>query len=118
MAELNRGQVAAVLAADTKLDLRAGLTAVLDCHLNQLADALLIQASERVGLQDLLLKVTIEDRAHVVTGEAVGHLGQVVGTEGEELCFLCDLTSGDRCARGLDHGTNHVLPRSADLPLP
>ena len=38
MAELNGGGIAAVLAADTKLDVGAGLTAESAGHLNQLAN--------------------------------------------------------------------------------
>ena len=109
MAELDGRKVAAVLAADTKLDVRADALAVVNSQLDQSADALLIEACKRIGLEDLLLEVGLEDAADVVTGEAVGHLGQVVGTEGEELSLFCDLVRGDCCTRGLDHGTYHIL---------
>ena len=65
--------------------------AVLNGQLDQSAYALLIEACKRIRLEDLLLEVGLEDAAHIVTGEAVGHLGQVVGTEGEELSLFCDL---------------------------
>ena len=42
-------------------------------------------------------------RLDVVAGEAPGHLGQVVGAEGEELGGLGDLAGGQRGPRQLDH---------------
>ena len=91
MAELNRGRVAAVLTADTELDVGAGLAAEVSCEGNELADAILVELSEGIVLIDLLVVVSAEELACVVTGEAEGHLGEVVGTKGEELSFLLDL---------------------------
>ena len=109
VAELHGGRIAAVLAADAQLDVGAGLTAEIGCHLDQLADADLVEAGEGIVLVDLLVVVSAQELAGVVTGEAEGHLGQVVGAEGEELGLLGDLVRGQRGARDLDHGADLVV---------
>ena len=65
VAEHDRGRIAAVLAADAELDVRAGLLAELNSHLNQLANAVLVKASERIGLIDLLVVVRAKELAGV-----------------------------------------------------
>ena len=45
-------------------------------------------------LVDLLVVVSAQELAGIVAGEAEGHLGQVVGAEGEELGLLGDLVGG------------------------
>ena len=104
MEELNRSRVAAVLAADAQLDVRAGLLAELGSHLNELANAVLVKAGERIRLVDLLVVVRAEELGRVVTREAEGHLGQVVGAEGEELRLL-----GIRVFRRLFGRTNPYI---------
>ena len=93
VAELHRYGVAAVLAADTVVQLVAGGLGLGDGHLHQLADAVLVQLGEGIVLIDLGLVVSVQELTCVVTGETKGHLGQVVGTEAEELGFLSDLVS-------------------------
>ena len=61
MAELNGGQVAAVLAADAELDVRAGALAFCNSEADQAAYAVLVQASERIGLEDLLVEVGLQN---------------------------------------------------------
>ena len=82
MAEFDRGRVAALLAADAELDVRAGLTAQLRRHLDEAADACLIKLGERVGFVDLAVVVGRNELARVVTGEAEAHLRQIVRAEG------------------------------------
>ena len=94
VAELHGGGVAAVLAADAQVQISAGLTAQLGGHLHQLAHASLVQLGEGIALVDLLVVVSAQELAGVVAGEAEGHLGQVVGAEGEELGLLGDLVGG------------------------
>src|SRR5665811_558274 len=54
--------------------------------------------------EDALVQVGAEERRlHVVARKAPGHLGEVVGAEGEELCRLGDLSGRHRSARQLDH---------------
>ena len=97
MAELDGGRIAAVLAADTQLQVGAGLAAQGSGHLDQLANAVLIQAGEGIALIDLAGVVGIQELTGVVTGEAEGHLGQVVGAEAEELGLRGDLVGGESC---------------------
>ena len=52
MAELNAGGVAAVLAADAQTQVGVGCAAVMGSHLNQLANADLVQMLERIALVD------------------------------------------------------------------
>ena len=108
MAEFDRGRVAALLAADAELDVRAGLTAQLRRHLDEAADACLIELGERVGFVDLAVVVGRKELARVVTGEAEGHLRQIVRAEGEELCLVGNGVGGQRSARDLDHGADLV----------
>ena len=63
MAELNGGQVAAVLAADAELDVRAGALAFCNSEADQAAYAVLVQTSERIGLEDLLVEVGLQNAA-------------------------------------------------------
>ena len=91
MAELYRARISAVLAADTKLDVRSGCLTFLYSHLYKLANTSLVKLSERIRLVNLVLVVRIKELTGIITGEAKGHLCQVVGTEGEELSLLSDL---------------------------
>ena len=104
MEELDGGRIAAVLAADAQLDVGAGLLAQLDSHVNQLADAHLVYLGEGIVFIDLLVIVGIKELAGVVTAETEGHLGQVVGAEGEELGLLGYFVGRKGGAGDLDHG--------------
>ena len=83
-----------MLAADAQVQIGTGCTAELACHLDELAYTDLVELCKRIVLIDLLIVVSAEELACVVTAEAEGHLSQVVGAEGEELCFLGDLVGG------------------------
>ena len=72
MAELDAGGIAAVLAADAQTQISTGLTAIVSSHLDQLADADLIQMLERIALVDLVLVVSAEELCSIVTAEAEG----------------------------------------------
>ena len=109
VAELHARGIAAVLAADAQTQIGAGLTAIVGSHLDQLADADLIQMLERIALVDLVLVVCAQELGSVITAEAEGHLGQVVGAEAEELSLLGDLAGSQGCTGDLDHGTDLVL---------
>ena len=71
-----------MLAADTQMQLRVHAAAQLAGHIHQLADALLVQLGEGIVLVDLLIVVSAEELAGIVTTEAEGHLRQIVGAEG------------------------------------
>ena len=74
VAELDARRIAAVFAADAKLDVRANALAQFNRHLDELANAFLIEAGKWIGLEDLLLVVIVEELACVVTAEAERHL--------------------------------------------
>lgn len=114
-AELHGGGLAAVLAADADLEVGAGGTAFLDAHLNELADAFLVEHFEGIGLDDAVLLVELEELGSVVTREAEGHLGEVVGAEREEFGYFGDLVGGEGCAGNLDHCAYEVGERLALL---
>jgi len=63
MAELDRGRIAAVLAADAHFQAWAGGTAVLHSHLDQLTHTHRVQLLERITGQDLLLHVAQQEFA-------------------------------------------------------
>lgn len=59
VAELDGSRVAAVLTADTAVELRVDGLAHSDGHLHELADAVLIKLCERIVLKDLGVIVSI-----------------------------------------------------------
>src|ERR1700687_2112844 len=61
VAERDRSRIAAMLAADPDLDVRAGLAAAGDADLHQLADAVAIDRDEGVDLEDSLGDVGREE---------------------------------------------------------
>jgi hypothetical protein len=83
-AEGDRGRIAAMLAADAELDVRAGLAATLGGKLDQLADAFDIEADERIARVDALVDIRVEEARGVVAAHAQRGLRQVVGAEREE----------------------------------
>ena len=70
-----------MFAADAQFDIRSGLPSQFSCHLNQFSHALLIQMSEWGAFKDLLFVVIREESARIITREAIGHLGQIIGAE-------------------------------------
>ena len=76
-----------MLTADTNLELGLGGTTFLYTHAYKLAYAFLIEYFEGVGLDDAVLFVELEELGCVVTRETEGHLGEVVGTEAEEVGY-------------------------------
>ena len=53
--------------------------------------------------------IITKELAGIISGETEGHLGQIVGSEGEELCLLCNLIGKERCSRDFDHGSDMIL---------
>ena len=70
MAELNTAGIAAVLTADAQTQVGVGLAAVMGSHLDQLANADLIQVLERIALVDLVLVVCAQELGGIITAEA------------------------------------------------
>jgi len=115
VAELDARGVAAVLAADAQAQVGAGLAAVVCSHLDQLADADLIQVLERIALVDLVLVVSTQELGSVITAEAEGHLGQVVGAEAEESRLRSEQRAGSRSWYRPGTSCQHRQQRSARL---
>ena len=59
-----------MLAADAQTQVGTGLTAVMCSHLDQLADADLVQMLERIALVDLGIIVSGQELSSIVTAEA------------------------------------------------
>ena len=104
-----------MLAADAQVQVGVGGAAQLAGHVHQLAHAGLVQLGEGIVLVDLVVVVGVQELAGVVTAEAEGHLGQVVGAEGEEVGLLGDLVGGQGGTGDLDHGAHQVLHVGAGL---
>src|SRR5262249_60594915 len=90
VAERHRRRIAAVLAADADLELGLYAAALPDGDADQRADALLVEAGERVAREQALLQVVGEEGPDVVAREAERRLGEVVGAEGEEIGVRAD----------------------------
>ena len=99
LAEGDRSRVAAMLAANAELDVRTGRPAALRCDAHQLAHAFGIQRDEGILRDELLRHVVVHEIGRVVPADAIGRLGQVIGTKGEKLSRFGDLP-GMSAARG------------------
>ena len=83
-----------MLTADADLEVGTSRTPTLGAETHQLANTVRIDHVERVASKQTLLQVGRHHPAlDVVAAEPEGHLGQVVGPEGEEVGLLGDLTS-------------------------
>ena len=98
-----------MFAADAQLDVRAGGAAEFHGNLHQLADAVLVNGSEDVLLDDFQFLVLRQEGAGVVAAHAQARLGQVIGAEGEELGGFRDFVSRDGSARDFNHGADEVV---------
>ena len=78
-------------------------------HLDQLADASLIDRREGILFNDLQLLVRPQEGARIVAAHAQACLRQIVGPETEELGRLRDLIGGKRAARNLDHRAHQII---------
>src|SRR5581483_7263770 len=104
VAERDRARLAAVLAADTELELAPRRAAALDGDPHQAADAVLVEDLERVPLEDAVVQVAREELAlGVVARDAERGLREVVGAEREEVRVPGDLARLHARARQLDH---------------
>ena len=97
-----------MLTANAALQVRTLAATSLDAIFDELADTLGIDCLERIRIEDLVAQIVTHEGAHVVAAEAERHLGQVVGTEAEELGGTGHAVGGQGCARDLDHRTEMV----------
>ena len=91
--ELSGCRVAAVLTADTQFQLCFHRAALLRGHLHQLSHPDYIKGSGRDPSPRCPFPCSRRGTG-IVPAEPEGHLGQVVGTEGEEVSLSCNLVSG------------------------
>src|ERR1035437_4135579 len=108
MTELDRFRFAAMFSADTYLQVFAGATAFFNGNLHQQSYTFEIDHLEWIDRKNFFIKVIGQETSDVIPGEAEGHLGEVVGSEREELGRFCDLVSCQTGPGNLDHGPDHV----------
>src|SRR5437867_2057552 len=102
--EGDRRGVAAVLAADSDLEIFARLAPAFDGDAHHGADALAVEHLEGIGRDDLFLDVARKEALlRVVARDAEDRLGEVVRAEAEELSLRRDLVRDEAGARDLDH---------------
>ena len=98
-----------MLTADTDLQVVSSRATLLNTDLHQLANPTAIDARKRVRFDDFQGLVAWQERSGVVTAHAQCCLGQVVGTEGEELGGFSDFIGCNCTAWYFDHRTDGVL---------
>ena len=98
-----------MFAADTELDVLSGAPALLRADAHELPDALDVDGRERVLREYVELLVPAEEAAGVVAAHSEAGLSEVVCAEREELRLLRDFVGGQRAARNLYHGAEHVV---------
>ena len=106
-----------MFAAHAALEVGPLAAAVVHAVFNKFADTLHVDGLERIGIQDLCSKVVTHEGSHVVAGETEGHLGEVVGTEAEELCGAGHAVGGESSTRDFDHGAEMVCDVLAEVGL-
>src|ERR1700682_1223362 len=117
MTESNRARLAAVLPADSQLDLRTNSSPLLNSHLYELADPLGVKNMKRIISKNTPIYVRRKEPARIVPAQPHGSLRKVICSEREKLGRPCYLRRGEGGARQLDHRTNKVcnlLPHAAE----
>src|SRR6185437_5704380 len=112
VAKLYALSVAAVLAANSDLQLRTRLAPALDRPLDQHAHAVHVECLERIVLEDRglgLVNINGQKSACVVAGKAHGGLGEIVCAKREELGHFSDLVGEKRGTGNLDHRAYKVF---------
>ena len=106
-----------MLTADASLQVRVGLVALGNPHADQCTNAVVVDDLEGISLQETLLEVGAHDATfNIVSAEPEGHLGEVVGAEGEKLRLFGNLVRHQGGTRSFDHGTNeHIKLGALDL---
>ena len=99
-----------MFAADADDEFRRRRASARRAHLHESPDALRVDRLERIERENALRGVPRQDRRGVVAREAEGHLGEIVGAEGEEIrARLGERPRDERRAGRLDHHPNLVL---------
>ncbi len=93
-----------MLTADAHFQVRPGLATFIDSDLHQATYPFPVDGLEWVLGQDPFGHVGDQEVAFgIIPAVAKGHLGQVIGTEGEELCQFCQFTGSDSRPWDFDH---------------
>ena len=109
MAEANAGRVSTMLAANANAHPRTGRPAFPHGQFQQAPHTRDVQRLEGVVGQDAPVEITDKEvLLRVVPAEPKGHLGQVVGAEGEELGHLGDFPGREGRPWHLNHGAKLI----------
>ena len=108
MTEADRGRVAAMLAANSHLQVRAGFFAFFRTHADEGADPVPVDCDEGVGRKQAAMKIFLDKDACIVPGKTECRLGQIVGAEAEEFGRFSNLVRDHAGAGQFDHGADHV----------
>ncbi|MPL94795.1 hypothetical protein SDC9_40953 [bioreactor metagenome] len=102
-AEGDRFGVAAMLAADRNRHVGARALAPRGTDQQQLPHPLDVEDVERILGKDPLVDIGRHEAPGIVARQAIGHLRQVIGAEGQEMRVLGDLARPQRGPRRLHH---------------
>ena len=105
MAERHGFRFAALFTADARFQVLTGGASAIYGTLDQGTDAVHVNGLERIACKNLPVQIIAEERADIVATETERHLGQVVGSEREELRLLRHSVGKQSGARDLDHGS-------------
>src|SRR5437763_10574999 len=108
MAEPDRFRVAAMLAADAKLDIWAYAPPAFHCNRNHLANARGIDGHEWIALDQSALQIFAEERSRIVARHPQRGLGEIIRAETEKLRGLRELSGHKRGPGQFDHGANEI----------
>src|SRR5436309_13689891 len=103
MAKLNAGRFAAVFAANSELDFWSRLSSEVAGNFHQASDALLINRSKWICIDNVDLCVRRKETAGVVPPHSKRGLSAIVRAEAEELGITRNLVRHTACARDADH---------------
>ena len=98
-----------MLTTDTQLDIRVGGTSFSDGNFHKLSNAGLVNGSEWVFSHDVRLLISTQKGTGIITRHTEAGLGEVIGSEAEELSSLGDLVGGQSTTRHFDHRTHLVI---------
>ena len=105
--ELDAGRLTAMFTTNTEMDIGTGRTAFSIGDLDQLANTRLIENLERVGREDILFEIIVDEPGIIVAADTVAGLCKVVRSEREEPGALGDFVGGQRGTRNFDHRADH-----------
>jgi hypothetical protein len=109
LAELDGVRVTTVLTADTNVKTWVNFSGFFDAHFHELANTISIDGLEGISFIDTFIDKELEESSGIISGDTQSELGQIVGTEGQEIDLWSDLLGGDAHSWDFDHGSNFVV---------